>query len=382
MNFQKKEYTAIQAWAEVSTFSAGDVVEMHAMIHVEANGDNFVPQSERLLNAYAALLADYPKADVVMRRFFLSDISNQNQLLREQLKARSMDQGAISVIGQPPLDGSKIAMWVYMQQGTEVIVSENKTVTLHNGLKHTWESLWHSTEGDSANQTRAILEAYEQRLQQQNCTLPDNCLRTWFFIRDVDTHYKGMVQARCSNFLRNGLNARTHYIASTGIGGQPCERASLVQVDTYTAKGINNDQIQYLYAKTHLNPTYEYGVTFERGTAVQYGDRRHLIISGTASINNKGEVVHVGDISAQADRMIENVSALLAEGNGKLEDISHIIVYLRDYADYPVIRDVFNSRFPDTPYVITLAPVCRPEWLIEMECIAITTESDDRYAAF
>ena len=252
----------------------------------------------------------------------------------------------------------------------------------HNGIEHTWNTGWSSPIGDSAVQTRQILESYEALLQQQGCTLAENSLRTWFFIRDVDTHYKGMVQARCSNFLEHGLNARTHYIASTGIGGQPSVRESLVQVDTYTQKGLRQEQIQFLYAKDHLNPTYEYGVTFERGTSVHYGDRCHHIISGTASIDNKGKVLHVGDIYAQAQRMIENVEALLAEGKATLADLTHIIVYLRDVSDYATVNAIFRERFPNVPHVITLAPVCRPEWLIEMECMAITSEENTAYTAF
>ena len=144
-------------------------------------------------------------------------------------------------------------------------------------------------------------------------------------------------------------------------------------------KGLEAGQQSYLYARTHLNPTYEYGVTFERGVKITYGDRTHLLISGTASINNKGEVVHVGDIRKQANRMWENVGALLNEGGATFDDVMQIIVYLRDTADYEVVRQLFAERFPNTPYVITYAPVCRPQWLIEMECIAVTTQKDERF---
>ena len=52
-----------------------------------------------------------------------------------------------------------------------------------------------------------------------------------------------------------------------------------VQMDTYAVDGLKSEQIHYLYAPTHLNPTYEYGVSFERGTYVDYGDRRQVFIS-------------------------------------------------------------------------------------------------------
>ena len=140
--------------------------------------------------------------------------------------------------------------------------------------------------------------------------------------------------------------------------------------------------MRFLYAPTHLNPTYEYGVTFERGTVVEFGDRAHAYISGTASINNKGEVVHVGDIEAQTYRMMENVNALLTEGNFSESDIAQIIVYLRDLCDYDRVKRIISARYQQTPVVYTLAPVCRPEWLIEMECIAIKQCTNETFREF
>jgi enamine deaminase RidA (YjgF/YER057c/UK114 family) len=93
---------------------------------------------------------------------------------------------------------------------------------------------------------------------------------------------------------------------------------------------------------------------------MEYGDRQHVYISGTASINNKGEVVHVGDIVRQTERMWENVGALLTEAGSSFDDIAHLIVYLRDISDYDIVRELFRQRFPEVPCVITLAPVCRP----------------------
>jgi len=69
--------------------------------------------------------------------------------------------------------------------------------------------------------------------------------------------------------------------------------------------------------------------------------------------------------------MWENVEALLTEAGSGFDDIAQIIVYLRDISDYAIVSDLFSQRFPETPYVITHAPVCRPTWLIEMECVAI-----------
>ena len=123
-------------------------------------------------------------------------------------------------------------------------------------------------------------------------------------------------------------------------------------------------------------------MTFERGTKMQYGDRSHIFISGTASINNRGEVVHVGDIRQQTLRMWENVEALLKEGEMDYSNVMHLVVYLRDTGDYEVVSRMFRERFPNIPTVFTLAPVCRPTWLIEMECIAVKGEQNTQYREF
>ncbi len=112
-------------------------------------------------------------------------------------------------------------------------------------------------------------------------------------------------------------------------------------------------------------------MTFERGTRVAYGDRAHCLISGTASIDAAGRVVHRGDVARQLDRALENVAALLADGGAGLDDLTHLLVYLRDPADHARVLAYLDERLPDLPTVILHGPVCRPEWLIEVEGVAV-----------
>ena len=213
-------------------------------------------------------------------------------------------------------------------------------------------------------------------------TLADNCVRTWFFVRDVDVNYQGVVDARREKFDSCGLTPKTHYIASTGIEGKPDRRDVFVRMDAYSVEGLSEGQQQYLYARDYLNPTYEYGVTFERGVRVDYGDRSHIFISGTASIDNRGRVVHAGDVRRQTERMWENVEALLKEAGCTFDDLGQMIVYLRDVADYTVVKGMYDERFPDTPRVFVYAPVCRPGWLIEMECMGVKSLENKEFAPY
>ena len=352
--------------------------EWHVMLHVDSRDEDFEGQMQRIYKAEDQLmnLPDFQEAHYVLKRYFLSDSANQQSLMRQESDV------AISIIQQQPLDGSKIAAWLYLVSEANVHAEKGATVVSHNGYNHIWKMGLTCNLGDSAQQTERVLLDYEAMLGEFGATLASNCVRTWFFVRDVDTQYAGMVKARRENFVEQGLTEKTHYIASTGIGGNPGDTKALIQLGTYALTGFEPEQQQYLYAKTHLNPTYEYGVTFERGTKITYGDRSHVLISGTASINNKGEVVHVGNIRLQTHRMWENVEALLAEGGMDFSDVMHLVVYLRDTGDYKIVSEMFRERFPDIPTVITLAPVCRPTWLIEMECIAVKREKNETYRDF
>ena len=383
MTFNTHNYEDLGARVEISAFAPADKVkEYHVMIHVEGRAETFQQQLQRLQQAEqqvrsGALLSS---AQVVFKRYLLSDSTNQVPLIHDG------DACTISFIQQSPLDGSKLALWLYMVEGAEVVYNADtfhSTVVRHNGYEHIWTMGMMNTKGNSYDQTDALLDDYETLLDQKyGANIADNCIRTWFFVRDVDTNYAGLVVARRENFELHGLTSYTHYIASTGIGGSPSNTKALVQLGSYALTGLQPEQQQYLYALSHLNRTIEYGVTFERGTRVKYGDRSHLYISGTASIDNKGQVLHVGDVRQQTLRMWENVEQLLAEGGATYQDVAQIIVYLRDVADYPLVSKMFAERFPHTPYAITLAPVCRPTWLIEMECVAITPDNNAEYKEF
>lgn len=374
--FTEQGVTAQCAFFQPSTEA---VAEWHVMLHVEPRSELFASQIARIYQVEEALmqLPAFSGAVCVMKRYFLSDSANQAPLLRPEA-----DNVAVSIIQQQPLDGSKVAVWLYLQRGTEVTSEHGAVCVRHEGYEHIWLMGLHCSEGDSAQQTERLLLEYEDTLGHFQATLADNCIRTWFFVRDVDTQYAGLVRARRENFTKQGLTPQTHYIASTGIGGSPADTKALIQLGSYALKGFQPEQQRYLYAPTHLNPTYEYGVTFERGVNLEFGDRCHVYISGTASINNKGEVVHVGDIVQQTHRMWENVETLLREADTTFDDVMQIIVYLRDTADYELVCKLFKERFPHIPTVITLAPVCRPTWLIEMECIAVKQRCNAEFRPF
>jgi enamine deaminase RidA (YjgF/YER057c/UK114 family) len=63
-------------------------------------------------------------------------------------------------------------------------------------------------------------------------------------------------------------------------------------------------------------------------------------------------------------------------------DIVQMIVYLRDIADSTVVSEYLAANYTATPYVLVLAPVCRPGWLVEVECIAIKATENSEFEEF
>jgi len=358
------------AKAEVFSFTeAGGVKEYHVILHVTDCTIPFQQQLDAILDAYQSVITNtLPGAVTVFKRYFLSDSANQ----ADDVAAADTSDCAKSIIQQAPLDGTKIGLWAYLMTDVETrLLPSELYEASHGAYRHLWNGSAHNLAANSEYQTRLLFNEYIMQLLQEGCTLADNCIRTWLFVNDVDLNYGGVVRARNQVFFTQGLTNSTHFIASTGIGGRQQDPNVLTQMDNYAIAGIKPEQIRYLYASTHLNRTSDYGVSFERGTRVDYGDRSHVIISGTASINNKGQVAYPKDIIQQTHRMWENVEALLTEAECTFDDVAHIIVYLRDSSDYAVVSKLFKERFPDKPYIIVQASVCRPNWLIEMECMAV-----------
>ena len=78
----------------------------------------------------------------------------------------------------------------------------------------------------------------------------------------------------------------------------------------------------------------------------------------------------------QFDHALDNVEALLRAGSAGLSELMHLIVYLRDPTDHPRIKTALSERLPGVPAIIVQGPVCRPEWLVEVEGIAIADNED------
>lgn len=326
------------------------------------DADTFAQRLSDLKEQTTRFLSDEHQAERRLQytKIFLSDAQNQyQQLIESDLYQQLLSSSAITIVEQPPLSGAKIELLLKTTADSSHHIFQSLRLS---------EAETHAT--NSYMQTVMLFEKYIKMIAGTGMDLPTHLVRTWIYVSDIDVNYAGVVKARNDIFRRYGLTAETHFIASTGIGGRTSERYASVAIDFLTMPEIKEEDKLYLKALDHLNPTHEYGVAFERGTRVTLPDNYQYFISGTASIDKFGHVVYLGDVRRQTERLLENIDALLHDGEASLEDVRYFIVYLRDLSDYPFVNQYMQERFPDKPTVIVEAKVCRPQWLIEMECVA------------
>ena len=304
-------------------------------------------------------------------KVFLSDSQNQIKEFEESLLYQEFLKGTnLTIVEQTPLNGSKASLLIK--------TTDDTTPILFHSLRLTEEE---AKGKNSYEQTRLLFNKYLKTIEGTDMTMERNLVRTWIYVTNIDVNYQGVVEARNDIFDKEGLTADSHYIASTGIGGATPVRHAAVAIDFLTVPNIKEEDKKYLQALEHLNPTHEYGVAFERGTRLTLPThtlhpegsqqfKQQYFISGTASIDKHGDVVYEGDIVRQTGRLLENIGALLKDGDATMNDIQYFIIYLRDISDYHTVEILMNQFYPQIPHIIVEAKVCRPGWLIEMECIA------------
>jgi enamine deaminase RidA (YjgF/YER057c/UK114 family) len=316
----------------------------------------------------------------------VSDALNQIARLKTKLGLRATG-GLMSIVGQRPVQNNKIALEAYHVKGRNPcrrrFYPGDQLVIGHGSYQMIWGAFRTRATGSAAAQTTDLLHQLEGVAASHGGSLCDNLLRTWFFVRDIDTHYQGLVDARRELFEGWGMTATTHYVASTGIAGELQRHDEIVAMDAWLECGLDPAQIHFMTAESHLCPTHRYGVTFERGTQTTYGDRAHFLISGTASIDKEGQILHEGDFDGQVERTLENIEALLSARGAHLADLKQAVVYLRDASDGARARLLLASLLPPSlPFIVVEGRVCRPGWLVEIEGIGGTETGDTRFADY
>jgi 2-iminobutanoate/2-iminopropanoate deaminase len=102
-----------------------------------------------------------------------------------------------------------------------------------------------------------------------------------------------------------------------------------------------------------------------------------LFVSGQAGTDTAGEVVGVGDFSAQAEQALRNLKRVLEAGGSTLAHVAKVTIFLTDMANLEHVVGL-RSKWFAPPYpaemIVEVQALYRPEVVFEIEAIAIAAE--------
>lgn len=223
-----------------------------------------------------------------------------------------------------------------------------------------------------SDQTQAIFDQMESVLHDAGMNFAD-VLRTWFYNDTILAWYKEFNVVRTKFFharkVFDGLVP-----ASTGVAGRNPLGAALLS--GLIAIKSDDDGVKVFEVPSPLqNPALHYGSSFSRAVELELPDLRRLYISGTASIDEQGNTVFLGDCAAQVQRTMEVVHAILQSREMDWGDVTRSLAYFKHGADAPLFeRYRQEAGVPAFPVVTVENDICRDDLLFEIEVDAVAAK--------
>jgi len=226
-------------------------------------------------------------------------------------------------------------------------------------------------------QTGQMFDRVQHILHQHGAGFK-NVLRTWIYLDHILDWYDVFNKARNAKFTEFGLlgNPQSEYNeaeriylpASTGIRGQnPAGTSGAMDVFVAIPNDSSNVHVAQTAGVQQKSP-YRYGSAFSRAMTLREHDSKHILLSGTASINELGKTVHIDDPVGQIDKTFSVVRALISDEGATLEDICEATVFFKNPEDYEHYKKyVQENDLIDLPAVYVIADVCRDNLLFEID---------------
>ena len=105
---------------------------------------------------------------------------------------------------------------------------------------------------------------------------------------------------------------------------------------------------------------------------------RTVFVSGQVALDGKGDVVGAGDLQAQAAQVMDNLGTALDAAGASFDDVVKITTYVVGYQpDHRAVIGAVRSRYfqdanPPASTLVGVSALAQPQWLIEVEAIAVT----------
>jgi 2-iminobutanoate/2-iminopropanoate deaminase len=98
-----------------------------------------------------------------------------------------------------------------------------------------------------------------------------------------------------------------------------------------------------------------------------------LFASGQVAIDPATQQFMAGDISAQTDRVLKNLAAVLQASGSSLEKVVRCSVFLKSMGDFAAMNEVYGRYFKQAPPARSTVEVARlpKDALVEIDVIAL-----------
>ena len=98
-----------------------------------------------------------------------------------------------------------------------------------------------------------------------------------------------------------------------------------------------------------------------------------IFTSGQVAIDPATQQVITGDVSAQTDRVLQNLAAILQKSGSGLEKVLRCTVFLKNMSDFAAMNEVYGRYFKEAPPARSTVEVARlpKDVLVEIDVIAV-----------
>ena len=103
-----------------------------------------------------------------------------------------------------------------------------------------------------------------------------------------------------------------------------------------------------------------------------------VYIAGQIALDREGQLVGKDDFAAQVRQVFTNLGAALESAGGSFADVVKLNCYCVarvDRSQIPVVREIrdqfVNTKAPPVSTFVFVSDLVRPEWLIEIEAVAV-----------
>jgi 2-iminobutanoate/2-iminopropanoate deaminase len=98
-----------------------------------------------------------------------------------------------------------------------------------------------------------------------------------------------------------------------------------------------------------------------------------VFVSGQIPIDPASQQLIEGDVAAQTERVLQNLSAILSAAGSSLQQVVKAGVFLKNMSDFAAMNEVYGRYFTQAPPARSTVEVARlpKDVLVEIDVIAV-----------